>query len=346
MNIALLNIVEIFHRVFQEEGKAVYDLQDQNPPERIEKFVQILSECKGKIVACAVGKSGYVAQKWVGTLNSVSIPAAFLHATEAVHGDLGMVLPEDVVVFLSKSGQTEELLRTIPLVRERNVAVLAIVGNPESDLAKQADCFLQAVVAREVCPFNLAPTTSAIATLALCDAITVSLIHLKQLNEQAFARNHPAGALGKRLFLKVKDLAHTKFPKVPPTASLYRIVEEMTKGMLGCTLVMEPGTNKLLGIITDGDLRRWMKRHLDTFREVKWYQEQNQPIPPTLPLFDTAKDLMTPNPKTISAEALAYTALMKMEALEITQLVVMTPENENQVYGIIHLHDLLKEGIQ
>lgn len=344
MNLTLINAIEIFYQVFQEEGKAVCNLQDQNSKEKVEKFLQTLLKCQGKIVVSAVGKSAYIAQKWVGTLNSVSIPAVFLHAAEAVHGDLGVVMPEDVVILISKSGYTEEVVRLIPFLRDRKVPILAIVGNPESDLAKRADLFLQASVSKEVCPFNLAPTTSALVTLALCDAITVALVQLKQLNEEAFARNHPAGALGKRLYVKVKDLAHTNYPQVPPSASLYRVVEEMTKGMLGCTLVIEPTNQTLLGIITDGDLRRWMKRHLDTFRQIKNYQKQNQPIPPSIPLFETAQDLMTSNPKTISTEALAYTALMKMESLEISQLVAITPDN--QVYGIIHLHDILKEGIQ
>ncbi len=333
-------ILEVAKNVLQQESKAIEGLIDRLN-EHFEQVVRHILQSSGKVVATGIGKSAIIAQKFVATLNSTGTPAAFLHAAEALHGDIGMVHPNDTVFFLSKSGETNEVKQLLPLIQQQGCTTVAMTANPHSFLAQHCDYFLDVWVEREACPNNLAPTTSTTATLALCDAIAVALIVLRNFTAEDFARLHPGGSLGKRLYLRVKDLCHRTIPVVEPSASLYKVVEEMTSKRLGCTLVMEKG--KLLGIITDGDLRRWMKRNLENFIQLKHWQQNPQQTPPKLPIFDQARSLMTPNPKTIHKDVLAYAALQKMEQHQITQLVVL--DDQNQVYGILHMHDILKEGI-
>ncbi len=284
--------------------------------------VRLLFSAKGKIIVTGVGKSAIIAQKMVATFNSTGTTAVFLHAADAIHGDLGIIRDEDVVVLLSKSGETPELKVLIPLLKVRKNKLIAIVGNTASYLANQAELTLDTTVSREACPNNLAPTSSTTAQLVMGDALAVALLECRGFTTSDFARVHPGGVLGKQLLLCVKDVfTKNETPQVLPDDDLTRVIIEISQKRLGATAVIENG--KLAGIITDGDLRRMLM---------------------TNPRLDgiTAKNIMTENPKSIQPEALLIQALEMMRQHNITQLPVV----ENGYYkGVIHLHDILKEGI-
>jgi arabinose-5-phosphate isomerase len=291
--------------------------------ENFENAIDCLGNCKGRIVVSGIGKSAIIAQKIVATFNSTGSPAIFLHAADAIHGDLGIVQQEDVVIIISKSGESPEIKVLVPLIRNFGNCLISITGNMSSYLAKKSDFVFNTTVEQEACPNNLAPTTSTTAQLVMGDAIAVCLMEKRGFALEDFAKFHPGGALGKKLYLRVADLYvdHEK-PEVNSEQSLKEVIMEMTKKRLGVTGVTGKD-GKLLGIITDGDLRRMLEKS-DSIQNI------------------TARDIMTQNPKTVSPSEMAVTALDIMRRNSITQLVVA----ENETYlGILHLHDLVKEGL-
>ena len=286
------------------------------------KTVDLMLENNGNLVFSGIGKSAIIAQKIVATMNSTGTTAVFMHAADAIHGDLGIVREGDIVVILSKSGETPEIKMLVPLIKLRGNKIVAMVGNPQSYLASQADFVLDVTVDEEAIPGSLAPTSSTTAQLVMGDALALILMSCRGFSTADFAKFHPGGALGKQLYLRVKDLyVKNERPEVGSNDSLTQVIIEMTGKRLGATVVTENG--QLLGIITDGDLRRMLLKYPD-IEQVK------------------AAQIMTSNPKTIDDEALVVDALHKMRENSITQLPVM---HEGKYMGIIHLHDILKEGI-
>lgn len=295
---------------------------DQTPD--FAQCVEAILALPGRVVVTGVGKSAHIASKLVATLNSTGTPALFMHAADAIHGDLGMILPQDFVIVISKSGDTPEIKVLVPLLRRRRVPLAALVSNAASYLAQQADYVLHAPIEREACPHNLAPTTSTTAALALGDALAVTLLECRAFSTQDFAHLHPGGTLGKKLYLKVGDLSvSNEKPRVSTEAPLKEIILEISGKRLGATAVLHPTTDALCGIITDGDLRR-MLTNFDTLASIR------------------AADIMTLNPMTVDIDDFAVEALARMQERNITQLIVL---DNNQFSGFIHLHDLLREGL-
>ncbi len=287
-----------------------------------EKAIDTIANCSGRLVISGIGKSAIIAKKIVATLNSTGTPAIFMHAADAIHGDLGIVQKEDVVMIISKSGSSPEIKVLTPLIKNFGNILIAMVGNGDSYLAKQSNIILNTTVEQEACPNNLAPTSSTTAQLVMGDAIAVSLMELKGFGSDDFAKFHTGGMLGKTLFLRVSDIyANNEIPVVFLNQSLKEVIVEITKKRLGATAVIDNKEN-LRGIITDGDLRRMLeKNHVSENIE--------------------AKDIMTNNPKTIDRDELAVNALDIMRQHEITQILVV---KEGKYLGMLHLHDLLKEG--
>lgn len=290
-----------------------------------EKAVETIFNCKGRLVLSGVGKSAIIAQKIVATLNSTGTPGLFMHAADAIHGDIGMVQKEDVVMIISKSGESAEIKVLVPLIKNFGNILIGMGGNIKSFLAQNCTYFLNTTVTREACPNNLAPTSSTTAQMVMGDALAVCLMNLAGFNGQNFAKFHPGGNLGKRLYLRVKDLyAHNAKPAVAEDAGLREILVEMTKNRLGATAVISKDT-KISGIITDGDIRRMLEASSSNIESIK------------------AAEILTTNPKTIQADDLAVTALEVLRNNDISQLIVI---NKDYHYlGILHLHDLVKEGI-
>lgn len=290
--------------------------------ENFEKSIQLLFECKGRIVLTGIGKSALIAQKIAATLNSTGSAALFMHAADAVHGDLGMIQSNDLVIVISKSGESPEIKALLPFILNFGNKVIAICGNEHSYLAKNASLFIDTTVDSEACPNNLAPTTSTTAQLVMGDCIAICLLQLKGFSAKDFAKFHPGGALGKQLYLTVGDLIEkNEAPMVQSSATLNQIIIEISQKRLGATAVMEDA--QLLGIITDGDLRRML--------ENKNYSDSIQ-----------AKDICSLNPKTIEAKELAIHALEELRKNNISQIIVL----KNEKYtGMVHLHDLIKEGL-
>ncbi len=287
------------------------------------KAVQTVAASKGRLVISGIGKSAIIAQKIVATCNSTGTPALFMHAADAIHGDLGMIQPDDCVIIISKSGDSPEIKVLASLIKGFGNPLIGMVGNMQSYLALQSDIILNTTVQQEACPNNLAPTTSTTAQMVMGDALAVCLMELKGFNSHDFAKFHPGGMLGKRLYLRVSDLsAQNEKPVVLPSADIKEVIVEMTKKRLG-TAVVADAANKVLGIITDGDLRRMLEKS-NNFALL------------------SAADIMTHNPKIINADALATEALDNMKHNNISQLVVIESE---KYAGIIHLHDLIREGI-
>jgi len=285
--------------------------------------VKTIHESKGRVVISGIGKSAVIAQKISATMNSTGTPALFMHAADAIHGDLGMVQPDDVTIIISKSGNSPEIKVLVPFIKNFGNKVIAICGNQTSYLATNADIFINTTVEKEACPNNLAPTTSTTAQMVMGDALAVCLLQLKGFTEKDFARYHPGGALGKRLYLRVGDMSdQNEKPQVKPASSLRKVIYEISGKRLGSTIVLDDhGT--IQGIITDGDLRRMLEKH-DT------------------PASLTAQDILSPNPKSIEAGELATEALALMRQYDISQLVVT---KEGKYAGILHIHDLMREGI-
>lgn len=286
------------------------------------EVVNTILNLKGRVIVSGIGKSAIIAQKIVATLNSTGTPAIFMHAADAIHGDLGIIQEDDLIIVISKSGNTPEIKVLIPFLKQTKNKLVAIVGNLNSFLAQQADFILDTTVEREACPNNLAPTTSTTAQLAMGDALAVCLQTLRHFTDRDFAKYHPGGALGKQLYLKVKDvLSINGKPEVRSNASIRDVIISITKFRLGATVVTD--NNQIVGIITDGDIRRMLENHQDTS-------------------ILSAKDIMSQNPKNIEQDELAINAFHKMKENSISQLIVL---NQGEYVGIVHLQDLLKEGI-
>ncbi len=291
-----------------------------------EGFIQAVKQvaaARGRLIVSGIGKSAIIAQKIVATLNSTGNPSVFMHAADAIHGDLGMIQADDIVLVISKSGDSPEIKVLAPLVKNFGNTLIGMVGNTQSFLAQHSDIVLNTTVEQEACPNNLAPTTSTTAQMVMGDALAVCLMEMKGFNTNDFAKFHPGGTLGKKLYLRVEELsAQNARPKVLPAASIKEVIVEMTQKRLGAAVVVNEKEN-ILGIITDGDLRRMLEK-TDTFEKLQ------------------AKDIMSSNPKTIDADVLAVNALEEMKQHNISQLVV---QEKGKYAGIIHLHDLIKEGI-
>lgn len=316
------NIIASAKKTIELEARSIKELSDLIN-EDFEKAINIISKCKGRLIVSGIGKSAIVAQKIVATLNSTGSPSVFLHAADAIHGDIGMVQQNDVVMIISKSGDSPEIKVLIPLIKNFKNIIIAMCGNVQSYLAKCADIILNTTVTEEACPNNLAPTSSTTAQMVMGDAIAICLMEIKGFGTEDFAKFHPGGTLGKKLYLRVGDLIiNNEKPAVKKESFLKEVIIEITKKRLGATVIIDD-KEKILGIITDGDLRRMLERDLS-------------------PAKVRAKDIMTLNPKTIESGELAIAALDIMRKKNITQLVV----TENSRYaGIIHLHDLVREGI-
>lgn len=314
-------IIELATQIIENEANAIIGLR-QRIDDDFRKTVELMLENKGNLVFTGIGKSAIIAQKIVATMNSTGTTAVFMHAADAIHGDLGIVREGDVVVVLSKSGETPEIKVLVPLIKLRGNNIVAIVGNRDSYLAAQADYVLDVTVGEEAIPGSLAPTSSTTAQLVMGDALALVLMRCRGFSTEDFAKFHPGGALGKQLYLRVKDLyTRNERPEVGPDDNLTRVIIEMTHKRLGATVVMHD--ERILGIITDGDLRRMLMNTTD-IEHVK------------------AAQIMTSNPKTIEEDALVVDALHKMRENSITQLPVV---KDGKYLGIIHLHDILKEGI-
>jgi arabinose-5-phosphate isomerase len=309
-------------RTIDLEAESISQLRDYINDHFV-KAVQVIAASKGRLVVSGVGKSAIVAQKIVATLNSTGTAAIFMHAADAIHGDLGMIQEQDLVMLVSKSGESAEIKVLLPLLKNFGNTLIGMVGNDQSQLAKQCAIFLNTTVSKEACPNNLAPTSSTTAQMVMGDALAVALMDMRGFNSADFAKYHPGGALGKRLYLKVQDLAiHNQRPRVKPDNALKEVIMEMTSKRLGATAVTDE-KNNLLGIITDGDLRRMLEK-TEVTAGLK------------------AKDIMTINPKTIESDALAVEALDILRTHDISQLVIT---DGNQYIGFVHLHDLIREGI-
>ena len=284
--------------------------------------VEIIYNSTGRVIITGIGKSAIIANKIVATLNSTGTPSVFMHAADAIHGDLGLILKDDVVICISKSGNTPEIKVLIPFLKNAGNTLIAITGNQKSVLAEQADFVFNSYVEKEACPINLAPTTSTTAQLVIGDALAVCLLELRGFTKDDFAKYHPGGALGKKLFLKVSDiLVHNEIPNVNPDASIKKVIIEISEKRKGVTAVTTD--TKIVGIITDGDLRRMLSETED------------------LSLLK-AEDIMSKNPISITINAMAIDAMELMDTHRISQLLV---EDQGNYAGVIHIHDLIKEGI-
>lgn len=314
-------IISIAKNTILSESQAIENLSNL-VTEDFAKVTSLIYQSKGRLVVTGIGKSAIIAQKIVATFNSTGTPSAFLHASEAVHGDLGMVQPEDIVICISKSGNSPEIKILVPILNRFGNALVAITGNLTSFLAKHSQYVLDTTVESEACPNNLAPTNSTTAQLVMGDCLAVCLMEMRKFKSEDFAKYHPGGALGKRLLLRVKDmLDSTRKPEVSPHADIRTSIFEISEKRLGVTAVVE--NNQVLGIITDGDIRRMLSKN-ETITGIK------------------AIDIMSKNPKTIGPEDMVVEALNIMEDFSITQLLVA---NKGEYLGVIHLHDILKEGI-
>ncbi len=311
-------------QVVEIEAQAVAGLSRMINDE-FEKAVKLIIACKGRVVLTGMGKSGLIARKIVATMNSTGTAAIFLHPTDALHGDLGMVRRDDVVIILSKSGNTEEVINLVPMIQRLHVPIIGIMSNRNSKLGSEADIVLEMGITEEACPLDLAPTSSTTAMLALGDALAVCLLELRGFTQEDFAQLHPGGSLGKRLSLRIKEIMikGDKVPVVREETSFKETIFEITSKRLGMTCVVDE-ENKLTGIITDGDLRRLLEKSQD-LNGIK------------------AGEMMTSKPKTISPDLLASFALQQMERFKITALVVAEEKN---IKGVVHLHDLINLGLE
>ncbi|MDR1055842.1 MAG: KpsF/GutQ family sugar-phosphate isomerase [Prevotellaceae bacterium] len=317
----MTNIQQLAINTIKTEAAAIEKLASFIDTD-FENTVELIYNSTGRIIVTGIGKSAIIANKIVATLNSTGTPAIFMHAADAIHGDLGIIQPDDVVICLSKSGNTPEIKVLIPLIQNMGNKIIAIVSNADSYLARHANYVLHAYVDNEACPNNLAPTSSTTAQLVIGDALAICLLKLRGFSAEDFARVHPGGSLGKKLYLRVSDILNKEKPQVKFDAEIRSVIIEISSNMLGATAVLD-NESKLQGIITDGDLRRMLQKneHFDHL---------------------IARDIMSANPKTIDYEDKAIKAFNLMEKNEISQLVVL----HNGYYaGMIHLHDLLREGV-
>lgn len=314
-------IIEVAKRTIEIESAAIAHLASLVDRE-FAQAVNYIFNSNGRVIITGIGKSANIATKIVATLNSTGTPAVFMHAADAIHGDLGIIKDEDIVICISKSGNTPEIKVLVPLIKARKNTLIAICANKDSFLGTESDFMLNAYVEKEACPNNLAPTTSTTAQLVIGDALAVSLLELRGFSSTDFAKFHPGGSLGKKLYLRVSDITSAnEKPQVAPNTNLKDVILEISKSMLGVTVVIE--SKKIVGIITDGDLRR-MLTETDSLNGL------------------TAKDIMSTNPKTISNNAMAIEAVELMETNEITQLIA---QDQGEYKGVVHIHNLIKEGV-
>jgi len=319
------DILKIGKKVFRIEAEAVAGLEENLNSEFV-RAVEVIYKSKGRVVLTGMGKSGLIARKIVATLNSTGTAAIYLHPTDALHGDLGMVRKEDVVIIISKSGSTEEIEKLLPMFKRMDVKLIAMSANPDSVLVRESDIFLNIAVKEEACPHDLAPTSSTTATLVMGDALSVALLEKRGFTVEDFAMLHPGGSLGKRLSLKIEEIMikDNGIPVVTEHASIKDIILEMTSKRLGATCVVD-NKGRLIGMITDGDLRRLLEKTMD-IKDL------------------TASDFMSKNPKVTQKDYLASFALQQMENYKITSLVVV--DSSNKPIGILHLHELINLGLQ
>jgi arabinose-5-phosphate isomerase len=316
------NIKLIAKNVLLNEAEAIKKLIKYLDAD-FEACVKAILKIKGRVIVTGIGKSAIIANKIVATLNSTGTPSIFMHAADAIHGDLGMIQKKDIVICISKSGNTPEIKVLLPLLRRTGAQLVGLVSNKDSFLAKQSDFVLNATIDKEACPHNLAPTTSTTASMAMGDALAICLLEARDFSSKDFAKFHPGGALGKKLYLKVSDIyPHNAVPMVNEDSNIKDIIIEISAKRLGATAVLNK-RNMLTGIITDGDLRRMLNKHKDV-AGIK------------------AKDIMSKNPQTIQHDEYAVNALNVMQDRNITQIIVV---KNKKVAGFIHIHDLLKEGL-
>lgn len=315
------SIIETARKVLSIESQAVADLESRIDAQFVE-VVRHLNECNHLIVT-GVGKSGLIGKKIASTFSSIGLPSLFLHAAEASHGDLGMISKGDTVIAISNSGETEEVVKLLPVFNRIHCTLVGMTGNKQSTLAKRSDYFLDVSVEEEACSKDLVPTASTTAALAMGDALAMAFMELRGVQEEDFALNHPGGSLGRKLLTLVGDLMHTDIPKVKENADIYQVLKEISQKRLGMTLVVGD-QDQLLGIITDGDLRRLIEKKKDISQAC-------------------AKDMMGSNPKTIAKDTLAAKAVRIMQDHSITALAVLS--DDQKIEGIIHLHDILKAGV-
>jgi arabinose-5-phosphate isomerase len=314
-------ILAIAKKTIENEAKAISHLATLLN-EDFSNAVECIRHSKGRVIISGVGKSALIASKIVATLNSTGTPSIFMHAADAIHGDLGTVQQDDVVICISKSGNTAEIKMLLPLIKRGRNKLIGMTGNPDSYLAAQADFVLNTYVEKEACPNNLAPTTSTTAQLVMGDALAICLLELKGFSSKDFAKYHPGGALGKKLYLRVGDIAgNNQIPQVRTNSDVKSVIIEISEKMLGATAVLED--QKIVGIITDGDIRRMLNKYDNIYGL-------------------TAKDIMSVAPKTIASDILAIKALEMMQTNNISQILVVDGGNYK---GIVHLHNLIKEGI-
>lgn len=313
-------------KVLQTEAESILGLIDRIDDAFV-RAVDAISRCKGKVVLTGIGKSGLVSKKIASTLASTGTPAFFLHPAEGIHGDVGMLSPKDIIIVLSNSGETEEILHIVPLLKRMGLQMIVITGNVNSTLASRADLIINTGVREEACPWNLVPTSSTTAAMAMGDALAIAVLVKRGFREEDFAILHPGGILGKRLLLRVEDIMHrgNEIPLVAENDSMKDTLIEMTSKRLGVTGVIDQKKN-LIGVVTDGDLRRAIEKYNNV-------------------LTKQASQIMTTNPKQIRTDALAARALHLMQQHAITSLFVYNGTRRNRVVGIVHMHDLLKEGI-
>ena len=318
------SVIAIGKQVVRIEGRAITDLEERLGAS-FAAAVELIYHSEGRVVITGVGKSGIIARKIVATMNSTGTPAVFLHPTDAVHGDIGIVRKGDVVICISKSGNTQEINNLVPLFKRMEVAIIAILGNLQSPLAEASTAVLDASVKEEACPHDLAPTSSTTATLVLGDALAIALLEQREFSREDFALYHPGGTLGRRLLLKVDELMvkGKEIPAVRADVPLRDAILEITSGRLGCTCVVA-ADGRLEGIVTDGDLRRLLQNSTDLHGL-------------------TAGSVMTRNPKTARQGTLAVVVLQEMESHKITQVIVV--DQAHRVVGVVHLHDLVKAGL-
>jgi arabinose-5-phosphate isomerase len=315
------NILASAKKTILSESQSIAKLTDYLTDD-FAKSVELILKSEGRLIVTGIGKSAIIAQKMVATFNSTGTPSQFLHAAEAIHGDLGMVQPNDVVICISKSGNSPEIKTLLPILKRFDNSLIAITGNITSFLAKESNFVLNTTIESESCPINLAPTNSTTAQLVMGDALAVCLMEIRNFKSEDFAKYHPGGALGKKLLLRVSDMLDMSHkPLVSSDSSIKTVIFEISEKRLGVTAVVE--NEKVIGIITDGDIRRMLNNN-DTFTHL------------------TAKDIMTKNPKTIQYLDMVVDAFNILEDFSITQLVV---ENQGKYAGVLHLHDILKEGI-
>ncbi len=317
----LKQIQQIGLETIEKELNAISGLR-KSADENFAQCVQLICSSSGRVIITGIGKSANIATKIVSTLNSTGTPSTFMHAADAIHGDLGIIREDDIIICISKSGETPEIKVLVPLLKSRKNVLIAIVGNLDSYLAKRADYIIDSTVDKEACPINLAPTASTTAQLVMGDALAMAILECKGFSADDFAKYHPGGALGKKMYLKVSDLyIRNEVPEVDINDNVRSVILEISSKRLGATVVMDHG--HLAGIITDGDLRRMLEKY-----------ENIEGI--------TARDIMCVDPKTIPADSLVVNALNVMRTNNITQLAVM---DNGKYAGIIHLHDILEEGI-